>query len=378
MKKIYIVIISSFVCLTISGQQINQSNNRYRGSDVLEKKQIVLKGFSLNDTKSVWSLEEAEISEGSYDAEYTNETDTMMAVEQGNRTYYSQDRGSVSIIGSENFMELISYDMPETWLTFPMQMGDSVCGYFNGSGPYCERFFLRRYGTYKTKADAVGKIVLPQGDTLRNVLRLHTERYVGTIAAPIDTMLCKIPAFTVDSIIQHLVPDTAKVREDVYRWYAEGYRYPILEAQTLSYRDSILTEEMYYCPPEMQEQLSLDEENKQTRARLAEEEQARWQTPSPSPLPDDPTNRRGNDHFRYDITQPDGSDQVTIHYDTDHDTRVTALISNGLGYVYRRADETCPAGSGQLSLSSAGLRKGQYIIYINVDGNQYAEKVNVK
>lgn len=160
MKKIYIVIISSFVCLTISGQQINQSNNRYRGSDVLEKKQIVLKGFSLNDTKGVWSLEEAEISEGSFDTEYTTEADTMMAVEQGNRTYYSQGRGSVSIIGSENFMELICYDMPETWLTFPMQMGDSVCGYFNGSGPYCERFFLRRYGTYKTKADAVGS----QGD----------------------------------------------------------------------------------------------------------------------------------------------------------------------------------------------------------------------
>ena len=49
------------------------------------------------------------------------------------------------------------------------------------------------------------------GDTLRNVLRLHTERYVGTIAVPIDTMQYKIPAFTVDSIIQHLAPDTVKV-----------------------------------------------------------------------------------------------------------------------------------------------------------------------
>ena len=88
MKKVYIVIISLSVCLTISGQAISLLNNRYRGSDVLEKKQIVLKGFSLNDTKGVWSLEEAEISEGSFDSEYTMETDTVMAVEQGNRTYY--------------------------------------------------------------------------------------------------------------------------------------------------------------------------------------------------------------------------------------------------------------------------------------------------
>ena len=88
MKKELLSIITMAVCLTISGQQINQSNNRYRGNDVLEKKQITVKGFNLSDTKSVWSLEEAELSEGSFDAEYTTETDTMMAVEQGNRTYY--------------------------------------------------------------------------------------------------------------------------------------------------------------------------------------------------------------------------------------------------------------------------------------------------
>lgn len=376
MKKLLFKITAMAICTTLYGQQIDQSN-LYRGSDVLEKKQIVVKGFSLNDTKGVWSLQEAEVSKETYDAEYTTEADTLMAEERGNRTYYRQDRGSVSIIGSENYMEQISYDMPETWLQFPMQVGDSVCGYFYGSGPYCERFFIRRFGTYKTRADAAGKLVLPQGDTLRNVIRLHTERYVGTIAEPFDTMLYKIPAFTVDSIVKHLAPDTAKVREDVYRWYAEGYRYPILEAQTLTYLNTLLTEEMYYCPPEIQEQLPLDEENKQIRARIVEEELARWQ-PSLSPDHGQNPQRRGKDGFTYEISQPDGSDVVTIHYDTDHDVRVTALISNGLGYIYRRADQSCHTGTGQLSLNCTGLRKSQYIIYVNVDGNQYAEKVNVK
>ncbi len=122
MKKVLLLIIFIAVCLTSSGQTINQPNNRYRGNDVLEKKQVTVKGFSLSDTKGVWSLEEAELSEESYNAEYTTGTDTLMAVERGNRMYYSQDRGSVSIIGSENFMELMSYDMPETWLQFPMQL----------------------------------------------------------------------------------------------------------------------------------------------------------------------------------------------------------------------------------------------------------------
>jgi len=88
MKKVLLLIIFIAVCLTSSGQTINQPNNRYRGNDVLEKKQVTVKGFSLSDTKGVWSLEEAELSEESYNAEYRMETDTVMAVEQGNRTYY--------------------------------------------------------------------------------------------------------------------------------------------------------------------------------------------------------------------------------------------------------------------------------------------------
>ena len=91
MKEIALII-TLLVCQTTSGQQISLSNTRYRGNDVLEKKQIEAKGFSLNDTKGVWSLEEAELSEESYSTEYTTETDTMMTVERGNRTYYSQDR----------------------------------------------------------------------------------------------------------------------------------------------------------------------------------------------------------------------------------------------------------------------------------------------
>ena len=60
---------------------------------------------------------------------------------------------------------------------------------------------------------------------------------------------------------------------------------------------------------------------------------------------------------------------MTIHYDTNHDVRVTALISNGLGYIYRHFDHSCLAGTDQLSLNCAELSKGQYIIYINVGGN---------
>ena len=62
----------------------------------------------------------------------------------------------------------------------------------------------------------------------------------------------------------------------------------------------------------------------------------------------------------------------------DQDVRVVALVANSQGYVYKRAEQDCPAGSGQIPLDCTGLRKGQYIIYIHADGDKYAEKVNFK
>ena len=69
MNKITISIILLVVCLTISGQQISQSNNRYRGNDALEKKQITVKGFDLNSKNCVWSLEDSELSKATYQTE---------------------------------------------------------------------------------------------------------------------------------------------------------------------------------------------------------------------------------------------------------------------------------------------------------------------
>ena len=56
MKHLILLIILFLVCLTTSGQQINQPTNLYRGGDILEKKQVIVKGFSLNGSNGVWSV----------------------------------------------------------------------------------------------------------------------------------------------------------------------------------------------------------------------------------------------------------------------------------------------------------------------------------
>jgi hypothetical protein len=353
------------VCLTICGQQLNQQTNHYRSGDMLEKKQVAVKDFCLNANNGVWSLEDADISKKSYQTEYTTETDTIMMLEQGCRTYYNIGNGAVSIIGSENPQELISYDMPETWLKFPMHQGDSISGYFNGTGKYCDHLFIRHFGTYMTSADAVGKLVLPEGDTLRNVIRLHTERYVGMIVTPVDTMRSEIPVFTVDSIIAHMIPDTAKIREDVYRWYAEGYRYPVLEAKTISIGNEKLSEEIYYCPPEEQTAL-YDEENKQERERQkADEQRANSPDASRSPI------------SRSDVTV--NGQTVSVSFDLQEEATVKGLICTISGVVQHQQSQHFSAGTGcQLEFNCSNLRKGEYVLYLNVNDQVTSHVVSLK
>ena len=363
--KHLLVILVLIICTNVNGQQVVGSQHQYRKDDVLEIRQIKLEGKDLRRERDVWSIEGTKVSKRDFRAAYSAVADRLMKTERGNRTYYRQDRDIVSIIGSESAQTFFSYDIPETWLKFPMQVGDSVFGYFNGTGKYCDRLFIRRFGNYLTKADAVGEIVLPSGNTLHNVLRLHTERHISTIATPIDTMKFKIPAFTVDSIIRRMAADTMQIQEDVYRWYAEGYRYPVLEATVVSRGEQIFSDEVFFSPPELQEQLVLDEANMRVRERM---------TATAREL-DESKGESGDNGFTFRISRDDGNETITVNYSSKQPVRVTILLANSQGYVYRRASQT---NGSPISLSYSGLRQGQYILKINTDSEHFSEKFNVK
>lgn len=362
MRETVLTIILSTISLTITGQRINLLQNSYRKADILEKRQISARSFSLQGENGTWSLKGAELSKKLFKVEHTIEREMLMGVERGSRTYYRQTDNDIKIIGTENVQTLIDYDMPEKWLQFPIQQGDSIGGFFNGTGIYCDRLFMRRFGTYLTKADATGSIVLPTGDTLRHVIRLHTHRNVGIIAAPIDTMKQKIPAFTVDSIVRNLATDTLQTHEDVYRWYAQGYRYPVLEAMVTSLGKEKLSEEVFFCSPESQEQMAPDEENKKIRTR----EEISGKSESAGT----------RNSFSYKTVHNDYG--MSIHYHLVNPMKVEALLIGHQGYVYQHIRQEGTARPGRIDIDTRHLHQGQYLIYINVNGKSYTEKINVK
>ena len=364
------VIVSMLALLgqPVSAQEISNVQNRIYGGDSLEQRRMDFKAFEIQGKGQTWSLEGVKALEKKYRSKYSERKDTVIGSELCSRMVYEQTEKGQQIVGMQDNLSRISYDMPETWLRFPMKQGDSISGYFSGSGLYCDRMFMRRFGTYMTKADSVGKLILPDGKALYGVIRVHTERRVGAVYGDKDTLRKALPRFTADSIVRHMATDTLKVREDVYRWYAGGYRYPILEARVTTLRDKPIEQLLFYCIPEEQELLASNDVNKAVReaiARAGESSQSEEQAAS----------RHGR-AFEYGITQNENG--VTIRYQAEGNPRIVALLANSQGYVYQRKEAGGTSGSGSIDLSTSGLRRGQYVVYLNVDGKAYAEKLNVK
>lgn len=157
----------------------------------------------------------------------------IMQVMASKRTFLTQNDSLLEISGEECNLYKLKYDMPERWLSFPMDASCQLKGNFSSTGHYCHRIALRKFGNYHTCWTGVDKLLLENGDTLKDLSRLQTKRDFAIQTFPIDTLSKSLPAYTTDSVILHLASASQRFEELVVRWYAKGYRYPVLETYAL-------------------------------------------------------------------------------------------------------------------------------------------------
>ena len=162
------------------------------------------------------------------------------------------------------------------------------------------------------------------------------------------------------------------MQSDTYRWYAAGYRYPILETVTIG----LLGEEpehalAFYCSP--QEQTSLyDPENEQLRQTLAKIDS---QTGGSSTNEDD--NGDGNMYIQ-NISVSVNGQTITVNYDLSRDMTVQALVCDVMGVVYRQLSQAgLSASANQITIPCDGLHSGQYVLYLNANGNVISRTVSL-
>ncbi len=353
MKIKIIIPILLLLAMPVSAQCLMQPNlNCYRSGDKLYKQQIEYKESGRSGADVLWDISKMDIVNKKYRLSYSempSSPNIVAGTEHDTRYYYEQSKDSIVLTGYENNMTKISYDSPELLLKFPMRYGSSVSGEIHGKGKYCERYTVNTSGTYKTVADAYGMLILPEGDTLRNVLRLHTVKHQYE----------KIDSMDNNGDI---------VTSDTYRWYAAGYRYPIFETvrtakgQSSNAKDAYTT--AYYCSPSGQVSLDLDDDNISLRERLSQVGSV------------DGGKSGDNVGFKYNISNVSDGTKVNFDYYLSRESTVEyGLYTAGGITIYHHIHGTEGAGEYNCSIDMDSCQRGIYVFHIDVNGKKYIERI---
>ena len=165
-------------------------------------------------------------------------------------------------------------------MRYPLCLQDSCKGWFSAHGDDVHGDLVHICGKYKYKIIGKGTLLTIDRDTLPNTLLIHNQSLVSSLFNGKEKELQKygvmdsIPKLSYNKVDSLMKSDTALVRNDVYRWYAPGYRYPILRLETISScngRNRILNSSALYCSVLMQNELSDDSINEEIRRKITKE-----------------------------------------------------------------------------------------------------------
>lgn len=337
----------------------------------------------------VWDFSNLEVSDNEYLVDYisTDTADNIIAgIERRTRFYYHTSNDSVLLCGYENNQNKVIYDKPQLFLRMPLSYNQQNEGFFHGTSAFCEKLFMRVFGSYTVKVDGVGSMILPSGDTLRHVSRVHIQQHTVKSHYPNITteeelrfFVDSIAPFTDDSIRYKLAKDSIMKVTNIYRWYAAGYRYPIIECINVSPKNSeAYKTDAYYCSPDEQEHIE-DEENEQIRLLLTAIDTCsdKWEN-SDNRINQDFSSNQQNTSTLQNVSIAVNGMTLTIRYDLMVDANVNALVCDISGIVYRQGSLSGTAGESKMSsINCSGLRRGQYVLFLNVDGQIYSYTISL-
>ena len=261
-------------------------------------------------------------------------------------TYYVMRRDSIFEISNEAPLTRTFYYQPICHAVLPMSLGDSISTSFSGFGIYCNDHYYKESGFNYVVVDGLGSIVLAEGDTQRNVLRVY--KYKSYFVA-MDVNPIKLDSTNLKQVI-----------EERYEWYVKGLVRPVFETMTSTSYDNLTplgTTKRAYCALAADIHAVIDE---QIRPKLGNADT------------DTPIVSQNIIHYKVNVTEG----AAMVNYTLDKRANITMLLCDNMGMVYGSKRFVQEAGEGyQSQFDLRSLRHGVYILYINVNGKVYSEKV---
>ncbi|MBQ9077157.1 MAG: T9SS type A sorting domain-containing protein [Muribaculaceae bacterium] len=272
MRKI-LTIICAAVIITVSAASVTKNLNSFRDGDILEMDIIGIPKILRNDS-GVYDFSGCEMTGRSVRKIKTYNDSFISVYENGSVDILDCRGDSVNVYGYRSPGINIGYILPEAIIRYPFNYGDEISGYFFSEGVEGVSGYLRHCGRYGIRANERGCLITPEGDTIPEVLMTTYTRCGATVADTDFSRSFRRQAdssmVSADSIGYHLLTDSITHRIVRQCWYANGYRYPIIDiTYNLIYHYGIQSDSssvaLYYSPVSQQYDLSDDPENERIR-----------------------------------------------------------------------------------------------------------------
>ena len=284
--------------------------------------------------------------------------------------FSSDGEGRIRMIGQDEILDfcqskdylrlsqiqtpLVKIDFGDSfsYLKYPFSMNDSVTCSLDAKGFYSSRNKFRLLGKCTVKAIGEGKIILPSNDSLPNTLLI--QRNVRG-----DIFLSK------DSVEPDSQAAKLQLEVEINEWYSQGYRYPVFKTlqATLWNGKRAIMRRQYACTADVESFANLaDEEN----AKLSEKQQRV-----------SPNKSSASSLIDYHLAM--NGKKLTIVYSLSEDCQLRFVLSNTSGMLLKSVNLHGVAGEGyEQVLDLDSLPRGEYVLYINVNGQTFSEKVSTK
>ena len=333
---------------TFSQHVLTKANALMRSGDAMHKQLVAYVPPGESGMNATWDFRNIDVLSDSYSIEYVKDSDSCLyAIEPGSMCQYRLCGDTLAQVAYQNPLTRIDYSIPVLELGFPFSYGDTLSGEFWGNGCYSNRNGIKLAGSAFVEADGEGELKITDECLLKNVLRVRTLR---TTSFNVER----------DSVTKDSTGRQIEVVER-YCWYAKGYRYPLFETCSIAYyQGANLLKSYKMAFRTLPDSLRILADS--VNIELAHHD---------SCLADAP------DIITYEVISDRRS--VRIGYDLKNKATVSAMIADPMGVIYRKTSRTDEAGIGySLSFNFAGLRRGKYILYLNVNGKVYDNKIVVE
>jgi len=313
-------------------------------------------------TNNLWDLSNARLSKEKYvDTYIQNVGDTITRIFRNTQYHYKQNNDSLIFLGYENNKSKICLKVPELVMLLPFHDRDILSGAYESIGEYCGYLYIRQQGNYESRIVKSGTLILPSGDSMKNVIHVKSKRKYTLLLNPFQSNiydLNKSDTVAVNS------GKTMHIEEWTDRLYAPGYRYPIVERQITTNTDverGCIQDVGYYWALERPSD-SIDKEQEKRRPDISREIGNSYWSPDVTDI---------SCYIKNDVN----SRKITFSYIAAIPTKGKIILADFGGIVYKEKIFLGNSnGMTKVFIDYLDLKRQPYILYIKINERTYLWK----